>query len=621
MPAVLAIFLLGVCGCSAAVTVRLDEATAVLPLAPFLSLYRDASGAMTVDGAREVSARGLFSPGTQRRPSLGFTKDAVWVRFAARNHGPAAALWFVELRTPRMDTVDAYLVRSSGEVEHFVAGNLRPPPPRGEEALHPVFPLSLKAGETGEFFLRVHSETSVQLPLGIVAARSVAAARAGTGVFPAGLFGYLSALIVLGVVFGVASRERGCVIYSLSLVGIFACYLILSGYWSWLGLPGRAFMVKQGVILTGEFAAFMMVAFQRRVLDLGVVMPRVDRWAVRVMWAGAAATPVLLVIPYRSGYPLFVAHLLLLGVALMVVGFRAWRRGVRVARFYSLAWVVFWLCLGVSSIHFLARQPMSHLPWMYGLLGMVVSATLFLVAIADRVREIRRSAMKAQARLLEAERKVSEELRLQMRREQLLVRDLHDGVGGLTANLAVLAEVGRRDASEAQDRERFARISVLASDGGAEVRSLMSSLEVREMSWPDFFDECRRYGQMALPPHGIAFTLAETGYTEQPGPGVFPGLSLLRVIKEALTNTVKHSGCTRVGVLAEFAPHQVRLTVRDNGRGLPAGPANGRGLRNMAARIHELNGTMGCRNHDGLELVFEISLPVTLVDSPPEVPA
>jgi signal transduction histidine kinase len=149
----------------------------------------------------------------------------------------------------------------------------------------------------------------------------------------------------------------------------------------------------------------------------------------------------------------------------------------------------------------------------------------------------------------------------------------------------------------------------------------MSSLEVREMSWPDFFDECRRYGQMALPPHGIAFSLAETGYIEQPGPGVFPGLSLLRVIKEALTNTVKHACCTRVGVLAEFAPHQVRLTVRDNGRGLPAGPANGRGLRNMAARIHELNGTMGCRNHDGLELVFEISLPVTLVDSPPEVPA
>ena len=141
------------------------------------------------------------------------------------------------------------------------------------------------------------------------------------------------------------------------------------------------------------------------------------------------------------------------------------------------------------------------------------------------------------------------------------------------------------------------------------------------MLWPDFFDECRRHGNLVLPPHGIAFAFAQTGYTDQPGPGLYPGLSLFRVCKEALTNAVKHSGCTQVTVLAEFGPRWFRLRVRDNGRGMSAEEANGRGLRNMAARIREMGGFMTRRSQGGTELVFEAPLPLTPSAGLPQLPA
>ena len=141
------------------------------------------------------------------------------------------------------------------------------------------------------------------------------------------------------------------------------------------------------------------------------------------------------------------------------------------------------------------------------------------------------------------------------------------------------------------------------------------------MLWPDFFDECRRHGNLVLPPHGILFAFAQTGYADQPGPGLYPGLSLFRVFKEALTNAVKHSGCTEVTVLAEFSPTWFRLRVRDNGRGMAAAEAVGRGLRNMAARIQEMGGTMTRRSRGGTVLVFEAPLPLTLAAGLPEVPA
>lgn len=616
------LLLLGtLCARVAAGVVPVDAATTEVHLTPFLSLYRDASGRQTLADVRQAWARGQLPPGPQRWPTFGFTPDAVWARVTVHNQGREPGLWFIELQTPRMDEVDGYVLRSTGQVEHVAAGNQRAPSPPQVDHRHPVFPLSLSPGEQAEFLLRVHSETSVQLPLAIWGAKAFATAQAGTGVFDAVFFGYLLALLVLGLVFGAFTRDPGFLLYSLSQAGSFACYVILGGYWTWLDLPGRTLMVKNGLLVAGEFGAFMTIAFLRRQLDLGRLMPRVDRWAARAMWAGAAATVVLLAVSYRISFPLFVSHQLLLGAAALLVALVAWRRGNRVARFYALAWVVFWVCYGVSSLHFLTRQTLPHLPWIYSLVGMAVSSTLFLVAMADRVRDIRNGALAAQTQLLAVERQASADLRLKMRQEQLLIRDLHDGIGGLTANLAILAEVGRRDAPANPERDRFARISQLASDGGAEIRSLMSSLEAREMSWPDFFDDCRRHAQLALAPHGIEFELRHTGDPDPAGPGVFPGLSLLRVVKEALTNAVKHAGCTRVTVQADFTPQRLRLTVRDNGRGLAPAPGGGRGLRNMGARLRELGGTMATRSDTGLELVFELPLPVTLVDTPPENPA
>ena len=41
-------------------------------------------------------------------------------------------------------------------------------------------------------------------------------------------------------------------------------------------------------------------------------------------------------------------------------------------------------------------QPLAHLPWVYILVGGGVSSTLFLTAMAERVREIRQSALEAE---------------------------------------------------------------------------------------------------------------------------------------------------------------------------------------------------------------------------------
>jgi PAS domain S-box-containing protein len=73
------------------------------------------------------------------------------------------------------------------------------------------------------------------------------------------------------------------------------------------------------------------------------------------------------------------------------------------------------------------------------------------------------------------------------------------------------------------------------------------------------------------------------------------GLSLFRVLQEALHNAVKHSGVKRVEVQIAERSNEVHLLVRDSGKGFDIEAArrgNGLGLTSMEERVRLVNGTI-----------------------------
>jgi hypothetical protein len=74
-------------------------------------------------------------------------------------------------------------------------------------------------------------------------------------------------------------------------------------------------------------------------------------------------------------------------------------------------------------------------------------------------------------------------------------------------------------------------------------------------------------------------------------------LTVYRIVQEALTNTLKHAGDPadlRVELAVAVEGSRVSLTVRDNGRGAAAGPANvdGQGLVGMRERAALYGGAL-----------------------------
>jgi len=276
-----------------------------------------------------------------------------------------------------------------------------------------------------------------------------------------------------------------------------------------------------------------------------------------------------------------------------------------------LGFLAFWFLFVVIFFQLKGVMPMWTLPELPMLVGLASSMTFFFLAMADRVRELRRRADEANQQILDLELQVTNGLQEQSRQQQVLIRDLHDGIGGLTANVGILAEIGRREAQDEKIRRNFQQIAELAAEGSAEVRGLMNSLETKNVTWADFIVECQRLGDLRLSPHDIAFQFrieGEPAFDE--GPGLLPGLDLLHIYKEALTNVVKHAEARRIEVLLQFEPTRLRMTIQDDGKGMAADSPHGRGLASMASRISEWGGRMECQSEAGTRLSFELPLPV-----------
>ena len=94
--------------------------------------------------------------------------------------------------------------------------------------------------------------------------------------------------------------------------------------------------------------------------------------------------------------------------------------------------------------------------------------------------------------------------------------------------------------------------------------------------------------------------------------------ALFRVVQECLTNIHRHSGSTVAGIVLSQDQNGIRLEVRDEGKGMPAGSdlpeaeraAPGIGLQSMRERIRPLRGNMRIMSEPGKGTCVVVTIPL-----------
>lgn len=365
------------------------------------------------------------------------------------------------------------------------------------------------------------------------------------------------------------------------------------GRWPWRSTLVLTVFVLAGSHLAaqqqGDRAALDPFARVLLLVATGLLLWR-QRHPVPVVFGTAAAAALYLGAGYPYG-PVF----LTVAVACFAAVVAGHRRAAWTA--LGMLWAVHLLVA-----HWLYRwlPPSGDEPASFGQEIVVATWVVVIVAVAELARTRREQWARERAERAQAARRRADEERLR------IARELHDVLAHSLSVINVQAGVGLAllDSDPEQARTALTTIKSASKEALGEVRQVLDTLRTPGDAprapapgldrLPELVEQAARAG----------LTVEVTGKPPRLPPGT--DLAAFRIVQEALTNVVRHSGSRHARVHLDQEGGTLRLRIDDDG---PAAHADaggsGNGLVGMRERAAALGGTIeaGPRDEGGFRVL------------------
>jgi len=227
--------------------------------------------------------------------------------------------------------------------------------------------------------------------------------------------------------------------------------------------------------------------------------------------------------------------------------------------------------------------------------------------VQERTRQVQQMAA-VRGQLLERLISAQEEER------RRVARELHDEAGqalsAIMMNLARAIETLPDDATEA--REKLSQSRSLAAQTLAELRKLIYDLRPEVLDQLGLVPALRSYVKSHLEAQKIKAQLSFVDLKDRLPPQV--EITLFRIIQEAITNIVRHSGASEVNIQVMVRNSTVTATIKDNGKGFDVEAAlqapESWGLRGIRERVAVLGGELSIKSERGKGTTIQFQIPL-----------
>lgn len=340
-------------------------------------------------------------------------------------------------------------------------------------------------------------------------------------------------------------------------------------------------------------------------------------WVQNALWLQCALMPLSLVLagPGRL-YPLTVAWHAVFALQLLLAGAH-YLRSEWPQRQRSYWWMAAGLAVAlVYGLIEWATQIMGERPLAAQLAQLSMPVLLVLTGLR-LVQQHGRALMVAEAGRAHLEQRVREataeieknfrqlsELRVEQvteRERKRIAADLHDDLG------AKLLTIVHTSESE--------RISTLAREALEEMRLSVRGLTGKPVLLLDALGDWRVEVMLRLNQAGIECEWFAPDGDELPQRlSARAYVQTTRILREATSNIIKHSGASRCSVNCTLAEGDFQLVIQDNGNGIAADVElrldRGHGLASMKSRAKQLQGQCLVESAPGYGTVIRLTLPM-----------
>jgi signal transduction histidine kinase len=188
----------------------------------------------------------------------------------------------------------------------------------------------------------------------------------------------------------------------------------------------------------------------------------------------------------------------------------------------------------------------------------------------------------------------SQKLQAQAQERQRIMQDMHDGLGSQLLSSLMLVE------RSGVEKEQMAQILRESID---DMRLAIDALTTEDVGLLSALGNLRFRMEPRLRAAGIQLVWDAHGLPEEIDVDRDAVLPILRIVQEALTNTLKHSQARKLSVSISVEEHErvdwLVLRIVDNGRGELRERSGGRGLLNMRSRAGRIGAQLSIAAHPG----------------------
>jgi len=388
----LLILLLG-CLPALAAAVDFDASTRHLALGKVMQVYEDRTGSASIAQVTAPAFASRFRAHREEVLNAGYSTSVFWLKIDLRYQASANALprqWLLELAYPPLDHLELYLPGTDGAYRLAQrTGDALPYDSRQIRQNNYLFELPLQPGQATTVYLRLHSQGSVQVPLALWSAEAYMEEQP-TRLYVLGMiYGVLLVMLVYNLFIYLSVRDVSYLYYILYIASFGLYQVSVNGAGVAYFWPDSPWWANAATPLFIGAAGVFGCQFARHFLRLGKISRGFDRLLQLLMLGGALVMLLAVSMPYGIALRMATVLALLFTVSIFTAGLYAWSRGLRVARWFIIAWTAFLLGGLVNTLMVLGYLPNVFITMYASQLGSALEVALLSLALADRINSMR----------------------------------------------------------------------------------------------------------------------------------------------------------------------------------------------------------------------------------------
>jgi len=544
-------------------TIELRRDTTEVDLAPTIRYVHDRTARGDLSAAMQWLDEGRFQPLPGGRTSLGFQSGAYWLHVRVVNLDNPETHWLLVQHYALSDRIDVHVRDADGRIAFQAGGDHVPFAARSIRYRHPNFVLTLPRNEPVDVFVRVQSESSMQLPLSLHTMAAFAETTRDAQFVIGAYYGILLALFFYNMALWLSLRDASYFWYLVHLSAFGLVLFTLNGLGFEYLWPESTWLNDRMVPVSVCLAQIGMQQFARVFLGLRQRWPFGDRIGLALIAFFALLGIASAWLPYRIATPVAGAAVLVSIAWIAVASIEMVRRGYAPARLFLLAWAMFLLGTGLFVAVAFGLAPKNFFTE-YGVqIGSALEMLLLSIALGHRYAQFRSENERIAGDAKEQLEQKVEQRTAELRSALVQLEDAH----------ARLRESSQRDAltglhNRSHFRDRFDALLRQAREHHRPLSLLMIDLDnfksINDRYGHLIGDECLRWAARtlghALRPHQDAL-LARFGGEEFVV--VLPGLNLTAATQVAedllqhLRDAPFRSGSYEITVTGSIGVHAV----------------------------------------------------------------